>query len=79
MAFTPIIHLLQITLAVLLVVTILLQVRTQNLGGVFGGQQASVFRARRGFEKTLFQATIGLAITFILLSILSARFTGRLF
>jgi preprotein translocase subunit SecG len=75
MNFAPLIHVVQIIVAVLLVGAILLQVRSQDMGGVFG-QSATVFRVRRGFEKTLFQATIGLAILFIILSILSARFTG---
>ena len=74
MNWTPLLHVVQIIIAIILVGAILLQVRTQELGGVFG-QQTTVFRARRGLEKTLFQATIGLAVVFIILSILSARFT----
>ena len=65
-------RLVQIVVAVLLIGAILLQVRTQELGGVFGGGQSTVFRARRGLEKTLFQGTIGLAVLFVVLSILSA-------
>ena len=72
---TTIINLLQLLVAVLLIAAILLQVRTQDLGGVFGAQ-ASVFRARRGFERTLFQSTIALAVIFVLLAIASARFSG---
>ena len=70
-----IIHVLQLLVAVLLIGAILLQVRTQDLGGVFGAG-ASVFRARRGFEKTLFQATIGLSVIFVVLAMASSRFTG---
>ncbi|MBI4236331.1 MAG: preprotein translocase subunit SecG [Chloroflexi bacterium] len=72
MNWAPILHLLQIFVAIILVAAILLQVRTQELGGIFTAQ-ATVFRARRGLEKTLFQATIVLAIVFVLLSVLSAR------
>ncbi len=70
-----IIHVLQLIVAVLLVGAILLQVRTQDLGGVFGAQ-TSVFRARRGIEKTLFQSTISLAVIFIVLAVASFRFTS---
>ena len=75
MIITNIIHILQLLVAVLLIAAILLQVRTQDLGGVFGAG-ASVFRARRGFEKTLFQATIGLSVIFVVLAMASSRFTG---
>jgi preprotein translocase subunit SecG len=68
---------LQMIVAILLIAAILLQARTQELGGVFGGAQATVFRTRRGLEKTLFQGTIGLAVLFIALSILSAL-AGRM-
>ncbi len=70
--FVIALRLIQIVVAILLIGAILLQVRTQELGGVFGGGQSTVFRARRGLEKTLFQGTIGLAVLFVVLSILSA-------
>ena len=54
---------------VLLVTTILLQVRGAG-GGLFGGGAAE-FRTRRGVEKTLFQITIGLGVTFVILAILN--------
>ena len=43
------------------------------MGGVFGGASAG-FRTRRGLEKTLFQATIGLIVLFVLISLVSVRF-----
>ncbi len=52
---------------VLLVTTILLQVRGAG-GGLFGGGAAE-FRTRRGVEKTLFQITIGLGVVFVFLAI----------
>ena len=58
----------QILVAIVLVLTILLQLRGGGLGGIFGSQ-TSTFRTRRGFEKTLFQLTIVLAVIFIALSI----------
>ncbi len=60
----------QILVSVLLVGIILVQVRGQG-SGFFGSGQAS-FRTRRGVEKTLFQLTIGLAVLFTFLAIMSA-------
>tara|TARA_Y100000590_G_C15548134_1_gene949819 strand:+ start:447 stop:671 length:225 start_codon:yes stop_codon:yes gene_type:complete len=66
-----IIYVVQIIVAIALVLAILLQVRSQDIG-LFGAS-TSVFRARRGFEKLLFQATIVLSIIFIVLSIAGVR------
>lgn len=57
----------QISLSVLLVGAILLQSTGASLGGAFGADNfSSGFHTRRGFEKTLFQATIVIAILFAL-------------
>jgi len=65
----------QIIVAVVLIIVLLLQVRGGGLGGIFG-QPESVYRARRGVERTLFQATIALIVVFVLLSIFSLRFAS---
>ena len=62
----------QIVVAVALILIVLLQVRGGGLGGIFG-QADTVYRTRRGVEKTLFQLTIALVIVFIVLAILSLR------
>lgn len=62
----------QLIIAVALIVAILFQVRGGGLGGIFGSPE-TVFRTRRGVEKTLFQITIALVVLFIILSILSVR------
>jgi preprotein translocase subunit SecG len=67
----------QILISVLLVITILLQVRGQG-SGAFGSAQAS-FRTRRGVERTLFQFTIVLAVVFTSLAIVSAMKPSWLF
>lgn len=59
----------QIVVAVVLIGILLLQVRGGGLGGIFG-QPDSVYRTRRGMEKTLFQFTIALVVLFVVLSIL---------
>ena len=62
----------QIVVAVALILIVLLQVRGGGLGGIFG-QADTVYRTRRGVEKTLFQLTIALVIIFVILSIVSLR------
>jgi len=42
------------------------------LGGIFG-QPDSVFRTKRGVEKTLFQLTIALVVLFVVVSVLALR------
>ncbi len=62
------INYIQIIVSVILVIVILLQVRGSGFGEL--GTQ-SVFRTRRGVEKTLYQFTIVLAAVFILVSMWS--------
>jgi preprotein translocase subunit SecG len=54
---------IQLSLAILLVGSILLQARGSGLGAVFGGE-GNVYRTKRGLEKRLFQATIIFAVLF---------------
>ena len=62
----------QIVLSIALTLVILLQVRGGGLGGIFG-QQDTVYRTRRGVEKTLFQLTIVLVVLFIVIALISLR------
>ena len=62
----------QIVLSIALILVILLQVKGGGLGGIFG-QADTVFRTKRGVEKTLFQLTIALVILFITISIVSLK------
>jgi len=57
----------QLILAVLLIVSILLQNRGASLSGAFGGS-GNVFLTKRGFEKKLFYSTIVLSTLFIAIS-----------
>lgn len=59
---------IQIFLAVILTTAILMQQTDASLGAVFGGGGGGETsgRTRRGFEKTLFKATIVIAILFTL-------------
>lgn len=62
--------LIQIFIAILLIVTILIQARGAGLGEAWGGS-SEFFTSRRGMEKIIFLATIVLAILFLLSSIVS--------
>lgn len=65
--------LVQIILSVSLIVLILIQRSGAELGGAFGGGDGSggTLYTRRGFEKVLFFATIGLGIAFILVNLVA--------
>ena len=52
------------------ILVLLVQTRGAGFGGSFNSD-SSVFRTRRGIEKTLFQLTIALAVVFVVISILS--------
>ena len=62
----------QIVLSIALILTILLQVRGGGLGGIFG-QPDTVFRTKRGVEKTLFQLTIVLIVLFLTISVIALK------
>jgi len=60
----------EIIISIVLVAVLLLQTRGAGFNGTFNSD-SSVFRSRRGLEKTLFQLTIVLAVVFAVISILS--------
>lgn len=62
----------QIVLSLAIIMVVMLQVKGGGLGGIFG-QPDTVFRTKRGLEKTLFQLTIILMVLFVTISILSLR------
>ncbi len=68
-------YIAQIVVAVSLIMVAMLQVRGGGLGGIFG-QADTVYRTKRGVEKTLFQMTIALVVIFVILSIVSLKVTG---
>jgi preprotein translocase subunit SecG len=59
-----------IVISIGLILSILFQVKGGGLGGIFG-QADTVYRTKRGIEKTLFQFTIVLAVLFVAVSIVS--------
>ena len=66
------INLVTIITAVTLIGVILLQTKGSSFSGAFGGDTGSIQKTRRGFEKTLFDFTIGTAVVFIVLAIISS-------
>ena len=67
-------YLAQIVIAVALIIAILVQAKGATLGGIFGSD-TSVYRSRRGVEKTLYHATIGLSIVFFAMAIVTVVLT----
>lgn len=60
----------QLVVAVLLIVSVLLQQRSQALGNAFG-QEAGFYATRRGLQKKLFWLTCILGSLFIVLSLIN--------
>jgi preprotein translocase subunit SecG len=64
--------LVQIILAIILIVVVVMQSKGSVGGGIFGGEASSVYHTRRGFERRLFQFTIGLSITFFAVALINS-------
>lgn len=69
-------YLAQIVIAVAVSVLVLLQARNAGLSNMFGSTDMGIYKTRRGVEKTMFNATIGLGIAFMLLALLTVVITG---
>jgi len=65
-------NLVTIIVSVVLIAVVLLQTKGSSFSGAFGSGSDSIQRTRRGFEKTLFQFTIGIAALFVVMAILSS-------
>ncbi len=66
-------NIIQIILAVILIVTILLQQKGSGLSGIFGGS-SNVYSTKRGVDKILHYLTIIVSILFFGLSLLRLVF-----
>ena len=64
----------QLLIAIALIVVIMFQLHGGGMGGIFG-QSDSVYRTRRGIEKSLFILTIVLAVVFVLVAIISVLYS----
>lgn len=70
MTLQSVLTIFQIVLAILLMVSILVQSRGASLGEVFGGS-STFYGTRRGSEKGLFTVTVVLASLFILVALVN--------
>jgi len=66
-------NVVQIILSVALITLVILQSKGGSLQRMFGGE-GGVYKTRRGFEKTLFNITIGVIAAFFIFSLLSVMF-----
>lgn len=66
------INIVMILLSVMLIGVILLQTKGSSFSGAFGGDTSSIYKTRRGVEKSLFQFTIVLAAVFVVFAIISS-------
>ena len=62
--------------SVALIGSILLQSKGIGLGSLAGGDTGGVYTKRRGVERVLFFVTIGLAVLFVVLALVSVLITG---
>lgn len=65
-------YLAMILVSVILTLVIVMQSKGSGFSGAFGGDSSSIYRTRRGVEKTLYQFTIGIAIVFVALALASS-------
>jgi len=72
---TDSLYIIQIILSVSIITLVLLQAKGGGLGSIFGGS-GGVYRTRRGLERTMYQATIGLSVAFFIISLLIVSFSN---
>ena len=68
-------YIVQIFISLVLIGVLLLQARGSGFSATFSSD-SSIYRTRRGVEKTLFNATIVLAVVFVVISIVSVAFSS---
>ena len=68
-------NIVQIIISIIVIGVVLLQARGSGFSATFSSD-TSIYRTRRGVEKTLFNVTIGLAVLFVAISILSVIFSS---
>ncbi len=68
-------NVVQIIISIIVIAVVLLQARGSGFSATFSSD-TSIYRTRRGVERTLFNVTIGLAVLFVGISILSVIFSS---
>ncbi len=69
-------YLAQIILAIAITALVLVQAKNAGLSNIFGGSDLGMYKTRRGVEKTLFNATIGAGILFLVLALVTVIVVG---
>lgn len=69
-ALLPYLNIAQILIAILLIALILMQTRGTGFASGYAAD-SSIYRTRRGVEKTLFQLNIVVGVIFVLVAIVS--------
>ena len=69
------VNIAMIIVSILLIVLVIIGARNSQVGNVFGGD-SPVYHTRRGIERTLFNATVWVAVIFFALAILSVMLVG---
>jgi preprotein translocase subunit SecG len=67
---TVYLNIAQIIISIALIALTVMQSKGAGLGRMLGGE-GSIYRTRRGVEKTMFNVTVVLAVVFFLTSLLS--------
>ena len=68
-------NIVQIIISIIVIAVVLLQARGSGFSATFSSD-TSIYRTRRGVERTLFNVTIALAVLFVGISILSVIFAS---
>jgi preprotein translocase subunit SecG len=63
-------NIIQLVISIALVALLVMQAKGGGLSKMFGGE-GSVYRSRRGVEKTVHNLTIGLIVVFVVISVAS--------
>ncbi len=72
MTFRDAVNIGMILISALLVGVVLLQLKGNTLSGMLGGS-GSMYRTRRGVEKTLLQVTVVLVVVLVILAVVTVR------
>jgi preprotein translocase subunit SecG len=65
-------YFVMIVLSILIIGLTLLQGKSDSFGGGMGGGSDSIYRTRRGFDKTVFNATVIIGVIWAVLAAVSS-------
>ena len=68
-------NIIQLIVSIALIGLLIMQAKGGGLSKMFGGE-GSIYRSRRGVEKTVFNFSIGLIVIFVIVSVASVLVAG---